>query len=144
MEVIVAHLKSNLIKMLFIVLITYLIPMADLYAERGCCSRHGGVASCSFTTGYLMCRDGTQSHSCRCKAGYRTKPATKTKEYKKSEPSSITNTIFGTGAGTATKQKPASSTRGCCRGHGGVSGCDKKTGYLRCKDRSISLTCKCS
>lgn len=39
------------------------------YARRGysgCCSHHGGVASCDDTVGRLMCRDGTYSPSCGC------------------------------------------------------------------------------
>lgn len=140
MEILLSPIKSNFIKILLVVLITYLIPVTDLFAARGCCSKHGGVSSCNASTGYLMCRDGSQSHSCRCKATYGTTPAKK--EYKKS----TLGTIFGGTSATTpakTKQKPV-STRGCCRGHGGVSGCDKKSGYLRCKDRSISSTCRCS
>lgn len=33
---------------------------------KGCCSRHGGVAQCNTGTGFLMCKDGTQSSSCKC------------------------------------------------------------------------------
>lgn len=32
----------------------------------GCCSGHGGVAKCNHKTGYQMCKDGTQSTSCKC------------------------------------------------------------------------------
>jgi hypothetical protein len=35
-------------------------------STKGCCSRHGGVAHCNTGTGYLMCKDGTQSASCTC------------------------------------------------------------------------------
>lgn len=36
-------------------------------AERsGCCSHHGGVAYCG-KNGYYICRDGSQSPSCRCR-----------------------------------------------------------------------------
>lgn len=34
--------------------------------ESGCCSKHGGVASCNKSKGYLMCKDGSQSSSCKC------------------------------------------------------------------------------
>ena len=36
------------------------------YAKRGCCSWHGGVASCDFNVGRQVCRDGTYSPSCIC------------------------------------------------------------------------------
>lgn len=32
----------------------------------GCCSRHGGVASCDKASGYQMCKDGTRSSTCKC------------------------------------------------------------------------------
>jgi hypothetical protein len=35
------------------------------------------------------------------------------------------------------------STKGCCSGHGGVSKCNKKTGYQMCKDGTASTTCAC-
>lgn len=35
-------------------------------STKGCCSRHGGVAQCNQSTGYFMCKDGTQSTSCKC------------------------------------------------------------------------------
>jgi hypothetical protein len=35
-------------------------------STAGCCSRHGGVASCNKKAGYQMCKDGTQSTTCKC------------------------------------------------------------------------------
>lgn len=32
----------------------------------GCCARHGGIAQCNKSTGYFMCKDGTQSGTCQC------------------------------------------------------------------------------
>lgn len=40
-----------------------------VFARRGnsgCCSRHGGVASCDSDVGRLVCRDGSYSPSCGC------------------------------------------------------------------------------
>lgn len=34
--------------------------------RSGCCSHHGGVAYCG-KSGYYICRDGSQSPSCRCR-----------------------------------------------------------------------------
>ena len=35
------------------------------FAQRGCCSHHGGVASCG-SDGYEQCNDGSESPSCTC------------------------------------------------------------------------------
>lgn len=37
------------------------------YAQKGCCSWHGGVSFCDANVGRLICRDGSYSPSCRCK-----------------------------------------------------------------------------
>ena len=36
-----------------------------VYAQRGCCSHHGGVAGCN-SSGRQICNDGTLSPSCTC------------------------------------------------------------------------------
>ncbi len=36
------------------------------YAERGCCSWHGGVCGCDTSVGRQICCDGTYSPSCTC------------------------------------------------------------------------------
>lgn len=38
---------------------------SPVLAQRGCCSHHGGVASCG-EDGYQQCRDGSESPSCTC------------------------------------------------------------------------------
>lgn len=43
----------------------------------GCCSGHGGVAGCG-KSGYVKCKDGTQSSTCKC-----AKEKTKAKEKSK-------------------------------------------------------------
>lgn len=50
--------------MLIIFIIILVIPIT-VNAGRGCCSSHGGVASCG-SNGKQLCRDGTYSPSCRC------------------------------------------------------------------------------
>ena len=50
-------------------LLLVLAPLQLAYARRGysgCCSWHGGVASCDGSVGRLVCRDGTYSPSCGC------------------------------------------------------------------------------
>lgn len=38
----------------------------------------------------------------------------------------------------------AATDAGCCSGHGGVVGCDAKTGRHTCKDGTVSPSCKCA
>lgn len=35
-------------------------------SPKGCCSHHGGIASCNKSTGFQMCNDGSNSPSCKC------------------------------------------------------------------------------
>lgn len=35
-------------------------------ARSGCCSWHGGVCGCDYSTDRIVCCDGTLSPSCRC------------------------------------------------------------------------------
>lgn len=37
----------------------------DVFARRGCCSHHGGIAYCG-NGGYYICNDGTRSPTCTC------------------------------------------------------------------------------
>jgi hypothetical protein len=46
------------------ILLSFILTFA--YAQRGCCSYHGGVAGCDANTGYDLCNDGTDSPSCTC------------------------------------------------------------------------------
>lgn len=41
-------------------------PASSSESHRGCCSKHGGVAQCNASAGYLICKDGSQSASCAC------------------------------------------------------------------------------
>lgn len=34
--------------------------------SQGCCSRHGGIASCDFSIERIQCSDGEYSPTCRC------------------------------------------------------------------------------
>ena len=47
-----------------LLLIILLMPFC-VYAQRGCCSHHGGVVGCS-SGGRQICADGTFSPSCTC------------------------------------------------------------------------------
>ncbi|MBQ6477696.1 MAG: G5 domain-containing protein [Bacilli bacterium] len=40
----------------------------NIYARRGCCSHHGGVAGCS-SSGRQICNDGSLSPTCTCNGG---------------------------------------------------------------------------
>ena len=54
----------NYKKILICFLLLIIFPM-NVYAERGCCSHHGGVAGCS-ESGRQICNDGTLSPTCTC------------------------------------------------------------------------------
>lgn len=42
-----------------------ILSFDNVYAQRGCCSHHGGVAGCS-SSGRTICKDGSYSPSCTC------------------------------------------------------------------------------
>ena len=52
----------------FVVSIILILISTSLYAQRGCCSWHGGVAGCDQSSGRQICADGTLSPSCVCYA----------------------------------------------------------------------------
>ena len=43
----------------------FIIMPGKVFAQRGCCSHHGGVAGCS-SYGRQVCNDGTLSPTCTC------------------------------------------------------------------------------
>jgi len=55
-------------KSIYYSLLGILLAMANSisYAQRGCCSHHGGVAYCDNNIGRQVCRDGSYSPSCGC------------------------------------------------------------------------------
>jgi hypothetical protein len=117
----------------------FFFSFIDAYASRGCCSRHGGVASCDASTGFYVCKDGVRSPSCKCTTTIKQKSKTTTTTTtapKATAPAAATT--------TTTTQTKATNVRGCCRGHGGVASCDKASGYQMCKDGTRSASCKCS
>ncbi len=55
--------KVFMIMTIALLILTFLFGY--LYARRGCCSWHGGVAGCD-KYGRVICADGTVSKTCRC------------------------------------------------------------------------------
>ena len=53
------------LKYLIIVIFIFLLFPNFVFAGRGCCSHHGGVAGCH-SSGKQLCNDGTLSPSCTC------------------------------------------------------------------------------
>lgn len=53
------------IKIMFIFITIIIVYPQVAFAQRGCCSRHGGVVGCS-SSGKQICGDGTLSPTCRC------------------------------------------------------------------------------
>ncbi len=134
---------KKMISHLMLAMVMLLLPLSTAYAKAGCCSKHGGVASCDSASGFLRCKDGTLSKSCKCDGTTATTttkekaPAHKKKEKKAKEAANTAVTAAPAAASTA------KSTKGCCAKHGGVGSCNKKTGYYMCKDGTQSTTCKC-
>lgn len=52
-------------KKFVVLIVVFFFGILSVYAQRGCCSHHGGVAGCS-PYGRQVCRDGTLSPSCGC------------------------------------------------------------------------------
>lgn len=48
-----------------ILIISLVILIPEVQAQKGCCSHHGGVAGCS-SDGRQICNDGTYSPTCTC------------------------------------------------------------------------------
>jgi hypothetical protein len=57
-------LKTLLIFSSFLVIFS--MSSSPTLARSGCCSHHGGVASCDNSAGRQVCNDGTYSPSCTC------------------------------------------------------------------------------
>jgi len=51
-----------------LMLFIFVISSEQIYAKRGCCSHHGGVAYCG-KSGKYICNDGTTSPTCTCSGG---------------------------------------------------------------------------
>lgn len=56
-------------KKVLLILSLFILLTDSVYAQRGCCSHHGGVAGCS-SSGRQVCNDGTLSPSCTCTPTY--------------------------------------------------------------------------
>lgn len=116
--------------------------LSTAYAKAGCCSSHGGVASCDNGSGFLMCKDGSTSKTCKCDGTSSSSSQSSTPVKSKSKTATATTAA----PATATPSKTESVTKapkGCCSKHNGVGSCNVKTGYFMCKDGTQSNTCKC-
>lgn len=56
--------SKNLLFKILISIMLLIVPLS-VNAQRGCCSRYGGVAGCH-SSGKQLCKDGTLSPSCTC------------------------------------------------------------------------------
>ena len=61
-----------------ILLIIFLMPL-NVYAQKGCCSWHGGVSG-ACRNGYQVCNDGTTSPSCTCSGGTSSSSSTSSRQ----------------------------------------------------------------
>lgn len=53
-------------KIVLCAFIAMAVMVTNAYAQRGCCSWHGGMNSCTIN-GRVRCNDGTLSPSCVCR-----------------------------------------------------------------------------
>ena len=144
---------------LLIALFLFRSPVAGAYAA--CCAGHGGVASCNKATNFMMCKDKTQSPTCKCpvKPKKNTVPKTsttiKTNKVIKKTPATTGGSWWGgtsTPAKTTTKGVKSTTTtpgtngnsaKGCCSHHDGVKQCNKATHHYTCGDDTESPSCTC-
>jgi hypothetical protein len=54
-------------KFLVVLIISCVLFLPNVYAQRGCCSHHGGEGGCS-SSGQVICNDGSLSPTCTCEA----------------------------------------------------------------------------
>ena len=57
------------INKLFLLNVLFIFTITNVYAQRGCCSWHGGVSG-GCRNGKQVCNDGTTSPTCTCSGGY--------------------------------------------------------------------------
>lgn len=144
-----SSLKTSILSI--IVCLTMML-LTQAYAAAGCCSHHGGVKGCDTATNHQLCQDGSASPTCLCTGGTTSKVPAKSNKVvtpKTSRSAPVTTTTptpvptKTTKPAKITKPVTTTSQKGCCAKHGGVGRCDKKSGYKKCKDGTISSTCKC-
>lgn len=58
-------LSYMVIRYILLLSALFFIFVTPVYAQRGCCSHHGGISYCG-SNGYFICADGMQSPSCEC------------------------------------------------------------------------------
>ena len=146
-------LKIRMLSHIVTALFLLSLPLANTYAKAGCCAAHGGVAGCNAASSHQRCKDGTDSVSCLCDGSSVSKSVKSTKalkvkpvEAKKSikvKPAEAKKSIKKKAKTKSAISKKSPKTTGCCRGHGGVAQCNKTTGYQKCKDGTMSASCKC-
>lgn len=56
-------------KKVLLIISLFILLTEGVYAQRGCCSHHGGVAGCN-SDGRQVCNDGTLSKTCTCTPDY--------------------------------------------------------------------------
>ena len=51
---------------LFFLFFSQVYSQKTVYAQQGCCSWHGGISYCDYSTGRYVCIDGSYSPTCTC------------------------------------------------------------------------------
>lgn len=52
-------------KKVMCIFLVMMLFIPNVFAQKGCCSHHGGVSGCS-SSGRTVCNDGTLSKTCKC------------------------------------------------------------------------------
>lgn len=59
-------IMKKLMSLIIVFCVSCLVSPVVIYAQRGCCSHHGGQDYCA-SNGKWVCKDGSYSPTCRCK-----------------------------------------------------------------------------
>lgn len=94
---------------MLIILLGITLPNS-VYAARGCCSHHGGVAYCDSSVGKYVCADGTYSPSCGCYKEVKTTTKKKTTISTTKKRTTTTSTTTTTTTSTTTTSTTTSTT----------------------------------
>lgn len=69
-------MKIKITSLVFVVvLFIFLFIPTSVSAQQGCCSWHGGISYCDYSTGRYVCNDGEYSPTCTCGGGYQPPPS---------------------------------------------------------------------
>ena len=119
-------------KVVFLIMLLLCLNPISVFAQRGCCSSHGGVVGCS--GGRQLCEDGSLSPTCKCSGGSTgssssssSSPSSSTYQSKSSQKAPV-NYVYGcTNSNSINYNPKANKDDGSCIAV--VNGCMDKEAY---------------